>query len=102
MRYPCTDSIEKMATISTAAIAHCSITPQSPPAQVPEPCVWHAPEGDCQTAEFGREGRPRCGDPDCWLQGLQGRHRAGGILAAWGRDGKSDGLLAQAALNNES
>lgn len=59
-----------------------------PPAQVPEPRVWNAPEGNRQTAELGRKGRPRRGDSDCWLQGLQGRHRAGGILAAWGRDGE--------------
>lgn len=52
--------------------------------QVPEPCVWHASEGNRQTVEPGCEGRPGGGDPDRWLQGLQGRHRARGILAAWG------------------
>lgn len=55
-----------------------------PPPQVPEPRVWHAPEGDRQTAEPGCEGRPGGGDPDGRLQRLQGWHRAGRILAAGG------------------
>lgn len=67
-------------------------TSHSPPVQVPEPCVWHAPQRDHPTAELGSEGRPRGGDPDRRLQGLQGRHRAGGILAARGRDGTLDAL----------
>lgn len=66
-----------------------------PPAQVPEPRVWNAPQGNRQTAELGREGRPRRGDPDRWLQGLQGRHRAGGILAARGRDGECNRLRTE-------
>lgn len=53
------------------------------PAQVPESCVRHAPEGDGQAAEPGCERRPGGGDPDGRVQGLQGRHRAGRILAAW-------------------
>lgn len=61
----------------------------SPPIQVPEPHVWHAPERDDQTAEPSREGRTRGRDADSGLQGLQGWNRAGGILAAWGRDGAS-------------
>lgn len=61
----------------------------SPPVQVPEPHVWHAPERDDPTAEPSREGRARGRDADSRLQGLQGRNRAGGILAAWGRDGAS-------------
>lgn len=62
----------------------------SPPVQVPEPHVWHAPQRDDPTAEPSREGRARGGDPDRRLQGLQSRNRAGGILAAWRRDGASD------------
>lgn len=60
----------------------------TPPAQVPESCVQHAPQGDRQAAELGGEGRPGGGDPHCRLQRLQGRHRAGGILVARRRDGK--------------
>lgn len=67
-------------------------TSYSSPVQVPEPRVWHAPQRDHPTAEFGREGRPRGGDPDRRLQRLQGRYRAGGILAARGRDGTLDAL----------